>query len=110
MSTVRLFWKGMACGFRDAEFRGWISLILFLFVFGAIGYHLIEGFDWLDSFYFSMSVMTTLGLGDLAPVTPLGKLLTIFLGFSGVTVVLGFISAAVVHVRREHHETPHSHE
>lgn len=100
----------MVCGFRNAEFRGWVSLILFLFVFGAVAYRFIEGLGWLDAFYFSMSVMTTLGFGDIVPLTPLGKLVAIFLGFSGVTVVLGFISAAVVHVRHEHHEIARMHD
>lgn len=43
-----------------------IGVVLFFIVTGMIGFHFLEGVSWLESFYFTTSVLTTLGL----PVIP----------------------------------------
>lgn len=45
----------------------------------------------MDAFYFSVTTLTTVGLGDLAPTTTLGKLFTVIYIFAGLSLVLGFI-------------------
>lgn len=57
-------------------------------VVGAIIYHVIEGWNWLDSFYFVVVTTTTIGYGDLSPTTNLGKLVTIFFGLNGVAILV----------------------
>jgi voltage-gated potassium channel len=66
--------------------------------FGALGFHLIEGFPWLESFYVSVQTVTTVGYGDLTPVTPGGKLFaTVFILFGAGTAlyVLTAVAQAV---------------
>ena len=45
----------------------------------------------MDAFYFSVTTLSTVGLGDLAPTTTLGKLFTVIYIFAGLSLVLGFI-------------------
>jgi voltage-gated potassium channel Kch len=49
-------------------------------------YHYVEGWDWLDSIYFTTSTITTVGYGDVTPLTDLGKMVTIPLMLVGIGV------------------------
>jgi len=54
---------------------------------GTVVYHVIEGWSWVDSFYFSSVAVTTVGFGDLTPTTSVSKLFTVFYIFSGMTLI-----------------------
>lgn len=77
---------------KDAKFRSLLFFVLVILLIGTFFYHKIEGWRWLDSFYFSSMSLTTVGYGDFAPKTDIGKIFTIFYIFSGVGVILGFIT------------------
>ena len=46
----------------------------------------------MDAFYFSVTTLTTVGLGDLAPTTTFGKLFTSVYIFAGLGLITGFIN------------------
>jgi voltage-gated potassium channel len=60
-------------------------------IIGTIVFHYIEGFSWVDSLYFVVVTVTTVGYGDITPTTDLGKIATIILIISGLSVVGAFI-------------------
>ena len=55
---------------------------------GATLYHWLEGWSWLDSSYFVVITLTTIGYGDLHPTTPVTKIITIFYGLNGIILIL----------------------
>ena len=73
--------------------------ILGIIIVGFLGYILIEGLSPLQSIYLLMVTLTTIGYGDVVPVTDTGKIFTICIIISGFTVGLyavGKISAFFV--------------
>ena len=61
-----------------------LIILLTIFVIGTIGFHFIEGWSLLDSFYASITTLSTVGYGDFAPETAAGKLFAVFIIIFGV--------------------------
>lgn len=64
-------------------------LLAAYFGLGALVYGFVEGWRPLDSCYFMMVTATTVGFGDIAPATQLGRLFTTIYALLGITVVFG---------------------
>ena len=65
-----------------------LIFILILIVIGTVGFHFIEGWDILGSFYTTVMTLTTVGYGDFAPGTQAGRLFTVVLVIFGVGTML----------------------
>src|SRR5271155_3464588 len=61
-----------------------LSLVVLMTVIGAIGYMLIEHWSVLDAFYMSVITISTVGYGEVKPLSPAGRLFTIGLIVTGV--------------------------
>src|SRR5262245_14400473 len=81
--TFRQFWRALRYALRDPEFRSLGVIVLVIIILGGVFFHNVEGWGWLDSFYFCVISLATVGYGDFSPHTPLGKIFTM------VYVVLG---------------------
>jgi len=69
-----------------------ISTLFILLVVGTAFYSSNEGWSYIDSFYFSVVTMATVGYGDLHPTTPASKLFTVVYIFIGVGLGLYIFS------------------
>ena len=54
---------------------------------GTVAFHLLEGWSWVDSFYFSSIAASTVGFGDITPTTDASKMFTVFYVFTGITII-----------------------
>lgn len=62
-------------------------VVVFLIV-GTLVYHWLEGWSFIDSLYFSVISLATVGYGDLSPTTPASKLFTVFYIINGIVILL----------------------
>ena len=76
----------------DAKFYALVTSTLFMVALGTVAYQYMEGFGWLNSLYFSVITLTTVGYGDFSPVTDIGKIFTIFYILVGFGIMLAFIT------------------
>jgi voltage-gated potassium channel len=60
---------------------------------GSFGFYFIEGWSFFDSFYMSLSILTTVGYGEIRPLSFHGRLFNSFLMLIGVTAVFASIAA-----------------
>jgi voltage-gated potassium channel len=67
-------------------------LVIFTLVSGTLLYRAVEGWSIVDAFYFSVTTLTTVGLGDLAPDSIFDKLFTSVYIFAGLGLIAGFIN------------------
>ncbi len=63
-----------------------VSLTL-LFFFGAIGYKFTEGWDWSDSLWMVLITITTIGFGEIQPLSDPGRVVTLLIICGGLVVV-----------------------
>jgi voltage-gated potassium channel len=95
---LRRFVRAIVAAWRsDQAFRILLALVVSLLVSGTTFFTLVEGWSVLDSFYFSVTTLTTVGFGDPAPTTALGKIFTILYIFVGLGVIGGFINVLAKH-------------
>ena len=83
--------------FRDRMVQGILIAIIAIIAAGCVFYQLVEGWSLVDSFYFCIASLTTVGYGDIAPETTAGKLFTSFYIVSGVAL---FAAAGTTIVQR----------
>ena len=95
------FFKTLKKLLKDDEFKGLFGLVIVLLILGTFFYSQVEGWSMIDSLYFSATTLTTVGLGDLHPITTLGKIFTIVYIFLGIGVILAFVNAVAHHASKE---------
>ena len=84
--------------FKDPESRGLAVIALGLIGGGTLFYRAVEDFSWVDSLYFTVVTLTTVGYGDLSPATTLGKVFTVVYLLVGVGVLVAFLTLTARHM------------
>ena len=85
------FFRGLWNGLKDKDFRNLFLWLLAIIILGSWFYMRVEHWTFLDAIYFSVTTLTTVGFGDLAPHTPAGKIFTIFYILIGIGMISGFV-------------------
>ena len=70
-------------------------MILAMLAFGTSGYRILTGLSWLDSFYFTVITMSTVGYREVGELGDAGKLFTILLIFMGAGLLAYALSTTM---------------
>ena len=86
---------------RDRDSRPVLTWALTTLLLGTLVYSWIEGWNLLDSLYFSVISLATIGYGDLVPTTQPGRAFTIVYVINGIVILLAlFDRIRIVRTRR----------
>jgi hypothetical protein len=77
---------------KKDEARALILWMLGLLLIGTLFYHQIEGWSWLDSLYFCVITLSTIGYGDMSPAEPASKIFTMIYVFLGLSIFVSFVN------------------
>lgn len=72
-----------------------ITLLVLILMVGIAGFHFIEGVDLVTSLYWTIATVTTTGYGDVVPLTTAGRIFSIIIMVSGISVALYTFTAAM---------------
>ncbi len=97
--------KGIHQSWQDPAFRGLLILFAIMLSLGAFFYHKVEGWTYLDSLYFCVVAVSTVGFGDYTPQTLPGKLFTIAFLLGGVGVFVSIVGTLAVNLANAEIET-----
>ncbi len=92
-----LYIKTLISFIEDKEYRDLLFTTVIIILAGSVIYSYLENWSWIDSLYFSVITLTTVGYGDLSPQTDIGKLFTVFYIMIGVGIILSFINTVYQH-------------
>ncbi|MCB0210319.1 MAG: potassium channel protein [Anaerolineae bacterium] len=63
-----------------------ITVFAMALLIGTLGYHRLEGWPLMDGLYMTVITMTTIGYGEIGPLSQIGRIFTIFLGLASVGI------------------------
>ena len=98
------FWRAGRFALRDPEFQSLAAIVIVLLTAGTFFYHGVEGWGWLDSLYFCVITLATVGYGDFSPHTAVGKVFTVIYIFMGIGLLIAVftrLADALTTVRKE---------
>ena len=71
-----------------------LGLMTALLILGTLGFHAVEGWNYFDSFYMTLMTLTTVGYGEVHPLSTTGRVVASAVMMAGVVAV--FISIGLL--------------
>jgi len=68
--------------------------LLLLGLLGVAGFHYIEHWSWFDGFYMVLTTITSIGYGEIHPLSHVGRIFNSFIIITGVGLVLLLVGGA----------------
>lgn len=93
--TVRALIEAVRSVLRDPETRALPFIVAGLVLGGTVFYWIAEDWTPIESLYFSVVTLTTVGYGDLSPTTDLVRAVTVVYILVGVGVLLALLTAVI---------------
>ena len=84
-----------------------IATLVAVIASGTVYFRIVEGWSWLDSYFFTVVTLSTVGYGNLVPATAAGKIGTtvfIMLGLGVFAVAIQQFGVFAMRKREEHTE------
>lgn len=98
--------RAMAAVWRDPETKALPVVAGALVVSGTIFYWRVEDWTIVESLYFSVVTLTTVGFGDFAPNSDGGQIFTIFYILTGIGVFVALLASVAQQYIAQKSETP----
>lgn len=99
-ATIRLL-RAVGRAMADPATRGIVILAGVILLGGTLFYMNAEGWGVIDSLYFCVITLGTVGYGDLVPTTTASKVFTIIYSLIGIGVIAGFVTSVAMTVVHE---------
>ena len=78
-----------------------LILIVVLFIYGVVGSYFIMNLSIVDSIYYTIITMTTVGYGDYIPTTGVQKIFASTLAFGGVILLAYVFNVILTNSRKK---------
>ena len=91
---------------HEPQARALLAFVILILVSGTVFFMEIEHWSLVDSIYYCVTTLTTVGSGELRPHTDIGKIFTVIYLFMGVGGVLATLQLISKHALRQEHESP----
>lgn len=110
MIALRRLARGVRNGWSDPDFRALLYGVVGLVTAGTVYYSRVEGWSAVDSAYFTIITLATVGYGDLTPTTTASRIVTVFLVVVGIGLLAAFIAKLATYSlhKRQSGQSPES--
>ena len=85
-----------------------ILLLLLVFMTGVVGFHFFSDYSWIDAFYMTVITVTTVGYGEVMPLSPQEKVFvslliisSIFIVGYAISVITEYILSKIIGILRQ---------
>lgn len=102
--------RAMLAVWRDPETKALPVVAGALIVSGTIFYWRVEDWTIIQSLYFSVVTLTTVGFGDFTPTTPGAQIFTIFYILTGIGVFVALLASVAQQYIAQKTESPSARE
>jgi len=90
--------RGLRSFVADPTGQALIGIASLVVGIGTVFYRLVEDLAWIDSLYFSVITLTTVGYGDFSPTTTAGKVFTIVYVLVGIGIFVALVTEIAGHL------------
>jgi voltage-gated potassium channel len=80
---------------------GSLFSLIVLLIFGTFMFQILEGWHFIDSFYFTGMTMLTVGYGDVTPKTDVGRVVAVIFAFISIGIALYALNIIARHAFRQ---------
>lgn len=102
--------RAMGAVWRDPETKALPVVAGALVVSGTLFYWRVEDWTIVESLYFSVVTLTTVGFGDFAPTSDGGQIFTIFYILTGIGVFVALLASVAQQYIDQKSDTPSARE
>ncbi len=96
--------RGLRNFWHDPAGRAVLGLAGTVVGTGTVFYRFVEDLKWIDSLYFCVITLTTVGYGDIAPSSSASKAFTIVLILMGIGILITFIERVARYATEDFNE------
>ena len=95
---MRDLFRGLGSFLNDSTGQALLGIASVVVAVGTVFYRFVEDLVWVDSIYFSVITLTTVGYGDFSPTTTTGKVFTIFYVLAGIGIFVALVTEVGTHL------------